>query len=104
MPRQEDVLGFGATRFVIGLSSIFEVNLKTVPYAVSGQFKLLAGLTLEIVSGVSAGSDPASHRGTGYPIGTNEIISVGGASRYYLCASGATGIISMLIGKSESEL
>lgn len=101
MSRQEDVFSFGITRLSIGLSAIVEVTLKTIPGSISVQFKQFSGMTLEIVSGVSSGSDPALHRGSGYPITANEIISIGGPATFYLLATGSTAVVPLLIGKSQ---
>ena len=101
MSRQEDVFSFGITRCAVGLSALMEIDLRFIRGSISCQFKQFSGMTLEIVSGVSAGSNPASVRGTGYPIGPTEIISLGGPTKFYLCATGSTAIVPMLIGLSQ---
>lgn len=101
MPRLEDVLSFGVTRIAVGLSALSYVRLNTIPSSLSAQFKILSGGSLEIVSGVSAGSDPALLRNTGYLVGSNEIVSVGGAVSMYLAATGNTCVVGMLIGKGN---
>lgn len=101
---QNEIGVVGATRFAVGLSQILRVTPTAYQYAQS--LKILAGAgTLEIIGPAFSGSSTAAGTstvgwGTGYPIGAAEVISVGGPAVFYLAASSATMIASMLIGQT----
>lgn len=91
---QNDVFMVGSTRIIVGLSTI--VKVQPTAYENCFVLKILAGGgTLEIVKGTTAGG---SGWGTGYPIGTNEFVSVAGPAVFYLAATGATMTASMYLG------
>lgn len=97
---QNDIHVLGATRIAVGMSAITKIQPTAYQYAES--FKIFAGAgTLEIVAPPPAlsGSSAAVH-GTGYPVGANEVISVGGPAVMYLIATGATMTVAMTLGRT----
>lgn len=93
---QDDIFVVGATRVAVGLSTI--VKLSPGEYQHSYTIKILAGSgTLELVRGSSAGG---VGWGTGYPLGTSEVLNLGGPATYYLAASAATMTVAVLIGQT----
>lgn len=89
---QDRILGIGATRIIIGLSAIVKVS--PISQQINGLFKILSGGgTLEVVPFPAALSgSSAAGWGLGYPVGSNEVFSVGGPAQFYLAATGATMI------------
>lgn len=92
---------YSATQIVVGLSVLTQVTQPE--FGVGGYIKFFSGTgaSLEIVSGVSAGSDPGPKRGTGYMLGATEILPINGPAQFWLCATAATAIAHMIIAKSE---
>lgn len=84
------IFAIGATRITVGLSAIVKVS--SLANQGSGAFKIFSGGgTLEIVPfPVALSGSSAAGWGIGYPIGANEIITVGGPAQFYLAATGAT--------------
>lgn len=79
--------------------------MTTAPYGVTviaGQaaviIKLIAGGTLEIVNG----STPLP-TGLGYPLTTNETISMDHSGTFWVCASGATCTIAVIQGRTSGN-
>lgn len=66
--------------------------------------KYLSGSTLEIQGSINgstmAGASLAPLIGTGYIMGTNEVLSLAGPARLYLMATGATTIACIMKGLS----
>lgn len=97
---QNDLHVLGATRIPVGLSAIIAVKPTDFQYAES--FKIFSGGgTLEIVPvplALSGGS--AAGWATGYPVGANEVMSIGGPAVFYMAATGATMVVAMTIGRT----
>lgn len=95
---QEYITVSGATRVAVGLSTIIKYTPVAFDHAYS--IKIIAGSlsgTLEFVNGATAGG---SGWGTGYPLGANEVMNLGGPSAFYLAASGVTMVAAVLVGKT----
>lgn len=98
---QNDLHVLGATRIAVGLSTVIRVLPTDYQYAET--IKIFSGGgTLEIVPPVLSGaSTPASAgHGTGYPVGANEVVSIGGPAVFYLAATGATMVVAMTLGRT----
>jgi hypothetical protein len=82
------------------LSAIVVVVPTAKQYAEA--FKIFSGGgTLEVVSPPPALSgSSAAGWGNGYPVGANEVYSIGGPAVFYLAATGATMTIAMTIGRT----
>lgn len=98
MAVQSEIFGLGSTRIPVGLSTIVRVSPTSYQYAET--VKILSGSgTLEIVPAPLALSGTSTIGwGIGYPIGTNEIINIGGPAAFYLAATGSTMVMTMLLG------
>lgn len=95
---QSDLAVLGATRLIIGLSSILRVVATDHMY--SRSLKIYSGGgTLEIVPvPVALSGSSCAGWGLGYPIGSGEVISTDGPTAFYLAATGATMVASMAVG------
>lgn len=95
---QNDSVGIGATRIVVGLSAIVKVTPGAYWY--SDTLKITAaGGTLEIVPvPVALSGSSAAGWGLGYMLGGTEVYNIGGPAKFYLAATGATMIASLAIG------
>jgi hypothetical protein len=102
MPRyQNEISLVGSTNIAVGLSVIVKLMPSAYLYATNIKIKSGGG-TLEIVPQPLALSGASTIGwGLGYPIGSNESIQIDGPSVSYLAATGATMIISVLIGFSN---
>jgi hypothetical protein len=92
---QTKTMSMGATRIPVGLSAIIKVApVSTQANAIMKIFS--GGGTLEIVQVPAAltGSSAVGW-GIGYPVGANEIITLGGPAHFYLAATGATMTIAL---------
>lgn len=95
---QNEICSLGATRINIGLSAIIAIAPGNYQYAES--FKILSGGgTLEIVPRPLALTGTSTTGwGLGYPLGASEVFNVGGPAVMYLAATGATMVLSMILG------
>ena len=95
---QDDVFSLGGTLVVVGLSAL--VKIGPTKNLINQCIKMQSGGgTLEIVplgQVIALSGSSAIGWGTGYPIGANEIISIGGPAIYYLAATGATMTAAIL--------
>lgn len=99
MAFQNEISVLGATRYAVGLSQVIRIASQAYETAVS--FNLLSGSSLEVVQAQLSGSSTASGAtawGTGYLVGTGEVVSVGGPACFYLAATGATAIVQVMYG------
>lgn len=98
MSTQLYMSGLGATRIPVGLSQV--IRLQMGDYQTVSAFKIISGGTLEIVKPQLSGTSTAagSAWGTGYPVGTSEVVAVNGPAVYYLAATGTTVVVGALIG------
>jgi hypothetical protein len=89
--RSLDVGLLGATRLVVGLSTILKVSSQ--PQQLSWTLKQISGGTLEIIPPpIALSGTSASGWGAGYPLGGSEAFNVSGPAVFYLAASAATCI------------
>ncbi len=93
---QDKLYVLGATRIPVGLSTIVKVAPTNNQIAMSVKI-LSGGGTLEIVPGATI-TGPGW--GTGYPIGSSEVLNIGGPATFYLAATGATMVAAMILGRS----
>jgi hypothetical protein len=101
MARENEVSVIGVTQIPVGLSALVQVNLKASEFMTDGFMKFTTGsASLEIVSGASAGTDPATKRGTGYMLGINTDFPLKGPAQFWLCATGATVIAQFAMMKT----
>lgn len=66
--------------------------------------KYYGGGTLEILDAQGStlsGATLAALSGTGYLVGSSEILNIGGPARFYLSATGATTTVMALLGKTS---
>jgi hypothetical protein len=71
------------------------------PFQYAEMIKIFAaGGTLEIVPSQLSGASTAAGNawGKGYPIGSTEVINIGGPAAFYLAATGATMIAAVVLG------
>lgn len=95
MPMQNDIFSIGATRVVVGASQILKVTAAGFQYAET--LKIISGGgTLELIS--AANYAGGTGWGSGYPIGANEFVNIGGPAVFYLAASGATMTAALYLG------
>jgi hypothetical protein len=96
---QSELSVLGSTRITVGLSQIVRVMPTAYQYA-EGIKIFSGGGTLEICNPALSGSSTAgtSHWGTGYPIGASEVVNLGGPAVFYLAATGATMVATVLLG------
>lgn len=95
---QNNISLLGATRMVIGLSSILKISPSNFQYAEN--IKILGGSgTVEVIPPpIALSGSSATGWGTGYPIGDSEAISIEGGAVLYLAATSATMTVGMLVG------
>lgn len=100
---QNDVCVVGATIIPVGLSAI--VRIKAAAYEQNFALKILSGGgSLEIAKPPPALSgSSASGWATGYQLGASEVVAIGGPATFYLAATGATMLASVLIGYSTGS-
>lgn len=90
----------GSTRIPVGLSAIISIKPTDFQYAESWKI-FSGGGTLEIVPvPIALSGSSAAGWATGYPVGANEVVSVGGPAAFYLAATGATMVVAMMIGRT----
>lgn len=100
---QMDIRAMGGTQIIVGLSAIIKVVPEAYTYAENIKIKAGSG-TLEIVSKpIALTGSSAAGWGLGYPIGTSEVISIGGPAVYYLAATGATMTLAVLNGYTSGS-
>ena len=100
MSTQNELLAIGATRIAVGMSSI--IKCSPTAYSFGINLKILSGGgTLEIVSSPPSltGASSAVH-GTGYPVGASESVTFDGPATFYLLATGATMVCTVLLGRT----
>jgi hypothetical protein len=97
---QNDIHVIGATRIPVGLSAIIPIIPTAYQYA--DCLKIFSGGgTLEIVAPPLALSGSSCVGwGQGYPLGASEVQSIGGPAVMYLAATGATMVVTMMIGRT----
>lgn len=97
---QRIIIGVGATA-----AQLFDAS--TTPGANSIILKYFSGGTLEIL-GVTTGvtlsaAELIAAAGSGYIMGSSEILNIGGPVRLYLAASGATTIVHAITMRSQGQ-
>jgi hypothetical protein len=98
MSLKNDITSLGATRFAVGLSQI--VRCVATDYVTDWQLRILVGGgTLEIVPPAFSGTSTvaATAWGTGYAVGSSEVIFGQGPATVYLAATGATMTAQMAL-------
>lgn len=96
---QNEISVIGATRLVVGLSTILRVTAQ--PYEITGYLKILSGGgTLEIIQAAFSGTSTQASVGwgAGYPLGASEVFPFYGPSTFYLAATGATMTAVLALG------
>lgn len=100
---QNDLSVISATRVAVGLSAIIRLAPGAFNYAEG--IKIFSGGssgTVEFVQCPAAFSGVgAAGWGTGYQIGTNEVVNLGGPAVMYLAATGVTMVMAMYIGQTS---
>ncbi len=101
MARELTAYGFGQTNVVVGVGASLAVLIQPVSKEISMSMKF-SGSSLEIFNAdPGATVAPVCTPGTGYPVGTNEIVNSSGCPRFVLVATGATATVNMLFGLSQ---
>lgn len=102
MSGQRDVYVVGATRVSIGQSQIIRVT--PPPGAAQTNLKYISGGSLEIVQPALSGASTstAGGWGTGYLVGTSEVVQMPGPATFYLSCgvAGATTVACLAWGFS----
>jgi hypothetical protein len=102
----DSVCTLGVTRMAIAPGSTQALFIDINATENNFLFKYQSGGTLEILGATGPlGStltvaQLATANQTGYLVGTSEVLSIGGACRFYLSATGATTLVHMLRGRS----
>lgn len=107
MASQDDIFAYGATKLVVGPGATLALLVTGIAGEVGGILKYFSGGSLEII-GVTTGQSLTAAQmvtalGTGYLLGTTEIVNTDGNARYYLMALGATSIAYSLKGLSSGN-
>jgi hypothetical protein len=104
--QRTDVKTIAPSRITIAPGSTLAFFVDTQAGMNNLLFKYYSGGTLEILgatgmqgSTLTAGQ-LASANQTGYLVGTSEVLSIKGDTRFYLSATGATTIVHVLKGRS----
>lgn len=102
MARELTAYGFQATTLIVGPGASLALLVNPISLQISMSLKYASGSTLEIFH-VDPGVTlcPVVTAGTGYPVGSNEIVNSSGAPKFVLCATGATCIAYLLLGLSQ---
>lgn len=100
----DSVYGLVTQRLAIPPGATQAVLMVPEPGQNSLLLKYFSGGTLEII-GVTAGvtltaAQLVTASGTGYLIGTSEILSLDGPARFYLSSLGATSVLHVITGRS----
>lgn len=97
MSLKNDITSLGATNFAIGTSTIFRIIPSA--YITDWQLRYVSGGSLEIVPTALSGTSTAAQSGwgTGYVMGTTEVVRPYGPATVYLAASGATVVAQMTL-------
>jgi hypothetical protein len=101
----DSVFALGATRVIVPVGATLAVLMTPVAGQNSILLKYFSGGTCEII-GCTLGqtlsaADLSSASGSGYLLGSSEILQIDGPARYYLSSTGATTTLMLLIGKSQ---
>lgn len=99
---QNSIAGLGGTIVTVGLSAIVKLSASNFRDALA--IKIFAGGgTLEVLpfNFTALSGTGATGWGTGYPIGANEVITLGSGSIAYLAATGATMQAACLVGYTD---
>lgn len=102
MSYQDKVAALGGTIIAVGLSSV--VKLQTDSFRNGMAFKSLSGGSLEIVPltiSSTTGAGISGSWGTGYLMGSNEVMTLTGGAIVYLAAKGATALVACAITYSD---
>jgi hypothetical protein len=95
---QSELSVLGATRITVGLSQVVRVMPTAYQYA-EGIKIFSGGGTLEICPPCLSGTSTSTGNwGVGYPIGASEVVNLGGPAVFYLAATGATMVATVLLG------
>lgn len=96
------IFGVIASQVPVGSGATHAVFVDISPRQGALTLKLLSGSTLEIHGALNgstmAGASLAPLIGTGYFLGTSEVLNIDGPARFYLMSTGATAIVCMLKG------
>jgi hypothetical protein len=96
------IFGLGATQVVIAPGGSFAQWVDVVPREGALILKYFSGGTLEIqgspLGSTMPGASLAAVAGTGYIMGTSEVLSIGGPCRFYMLAGGTTCTAMILRG------
>lgn len=97
---QLDIKAFGGTQIAVGLSAI--VAVKPSAYQIAETFKIVSGTgTLWVCPAppvALSGASAVASIGAGYPVGSSEVLNVGGPATFYLSATGATMVVGLALG------
>lgn len=85
----------GATQLNVGTSAGFALEVSAPAYVNGWKLKYVSGGTLEIVN-----SGASIAFGTGYLVGTTELLEFNGPAKFYLKSTGATSVVHALMFKS----
>lgn len=103
----DSIFSLQTDRINVGLGATLAVLYDQTATQNSILLKYFSGGTLEII-GVSFGvtltaAQMATASGTGYVVGTTEILSIDGPARFYLMSTGATTVVMSIRGKTPGS-
>ena len=103
MSTQDQVYSLGATKVIVPVGATVSVLVTPQAYESSTVIRYGTGGSLELVGipvGASTltGASLVAAQGNAYLFGSSEVLSIGGAARYYLMATGATVTCYLLKG------
>lgn len=105
MNSSDAIYGVGATQVIVPPGATNAQFIDVVSREVGIVFKYFTGGTLEIQTAVNgttmSGASLAGLLGTGYILGTAEVMSIDGPCRFYLMATGTTATAHVLRGLSN---
>lgn len=114
----DSIWSLGSTRLVIGVGSTIALFVQPGPGQVNMTLKYFSGGTLEILNCLQPNNSPmgptlfvgstlsqqqlATASGTGYIMGTSEVLAINGHASFYLSSLSATTIVMALVGRGEN--
>ena len=107
MARELTAYGFGTTILAVPPGATAARMVIPPAGTLSLSLKYFSGSSLEVFAapqGATTGSLPLSNGvtlGSGYLMGTTEVVNASGCPKFYLAATGATGVAHLLFGLSQ---
>lgn len=101
MARELTVYGFTCGFYAVPAGASLAVLVQAAPGEITSSVKYFSGGSLEIIGCVGPGLTGVPTPGSGYLLGTAEVMNIDGAARYFLVATGATAVAYFAKGLSQ---